>query len=70
MDAIARFLIIFGLVFVIVGLLFLVSPKMNLFRLPGDIVIKRENFVFMFPVVTSIILSVILTILLNLIFRR
>jgi len=70
MNTIAKFLIIFGLVFIIVGLLFLVFPKMNLLRLPGDIIIKRENFVFIFPVVTGIILSVIVTILLNLIFRR
>ncbi len=38
--------------------------------LPGDIVIRRENFTFMFPIVTMIVLSVILTLLLNLFFRR
>ncbi|TFD92535.1 DUF2905 domain-containing protein [Jeotgalibacillus sp. R-1-5s-1] len=30
-------------------------------RLPGDIVIKRENFTVYFPIVTSILLSLILT---------
>ena len=32
--------------------------------LPGDIVISRPGFTFVFPVVTSIVLSVLLTLLL------
>jgi hypothetical protein len=31
--------------------------------LPGDIYIKRDNFTFYFPVVSSIILSVILSVI-------
>jgi cytosine/uracil/thiamine/allantoin permease len=38
--------------------------------LPGDIVIRRENFTFVFPIVTMVVVSVVLTILLNLIVRR
>lgn len=38
--------------------------------LPGDIVIKRESFSFVFPVVTMVVVSVILTIVVNLFFRR
>lgn len=70
MGTIAKFFIIFGLVFIIVGLLFLVFPKMHLFRLPGDIVIKRENFVFIFPIASGVIISVILSVICNLIFRK
>jgi hypothetical protein len=33
-------------------------------RLPGDIAIKRGNFTFYFPIVTSIVLSILLTLLL------
>ena len=33
-------------------------------RLPGDIVIQRENFTFYFPLMTSIVLSVVLSLLL------
>ncbi|MFZ5827649.1 MAG: DUF2905 domain-containing protein [Bacillota bacterium] len=33
-------------------------------RLPGDIVIQRENFTFYFPLATSILLSLGLTLLL------
>jgi hypothetical protein len=38
-------------------------------RLPGDIVVRRGNFSFYFPLATSIVLSLILTLLLAL-FRR
>jgi hypothetical protein len=70
MPDIGKFLIIFGTVIVIVGLLLLVSPKIPwLGRLPGDILIKRKNFTFYAPIATSIILSIILTILIN-IFRK
>lgn len=29
--------------------------------LPGDIVIKRDNFTFIFPIVSMIVLSLVLT---------
>ncbi len=32
-------------------------------RLPGDFVVKRDNFSFYFPMTTSIILSLLLTLL-------
>lgn len=70
MNNIARFFIILGIVFVIVGCIFLIFPKIHLFKLPGNIIMKRENFVFIFPIATSIIISIILTIVLNIIFRR
>ena len=38
-------------------------------RLPGDIVYRKGNFTFYFPLVTSVILSVLLTLLFSL-FRR
>lgn len=58
------------------GLLFLAGAAVYLLGrtgggfLPGDIVIKRDNFTFAFPVVTMILVSVVLTVLLNLFFRR
>ncbi|MEM2772323.1 MAG: DUF2905 domain-containing protein [Candidatus Pacearchaeota archaeon] len=54
----ANFLIIIGLILVIIGLLL----KFNLI-LPGNILIKKEKFVFYFPIMTSIVLSIFLTIL-------
>ena len=38
-------------------------------RLPGDIVVRRGNFTFYFPLVTSLILSILLSVVLAL-FRR
>lgn len=58
--------------FAVGGLLFLFG-KLGLQRLPGDILIKRDNFVFWFPLGLSILISIILTVfllLLNLFFRR
>ncbi len=60
-----------GVMLVIFGLLMMFSGKfLNLGRLPGDIFIRRGNFSFYFPVVSSIVLSILLTVLLNIIFRR
>jgi hypothetical protein len=38
-------------------------------RLPGDIVVRRPGFTFVFPIVTCLVLSLLLTLLLT-IFRR
>ena len=39
-------------------------------KLPGDILIKRDNFTFYFPITTSILASVILSLLAWLLFRK
>nr|NIQ93118.1 DUF2905 domain-containing protein [Desulfuromonadales bacterium] len=38
-------------------------------RLPGDIVIERENFRLYLPITTSLLVSVILTVILSLLNR-
>lgn len=65
----ARALIIAGIVLLVAGLAWPWLSKLGLGRLPGDIVIRRENFSFYFPIVTSLIASVALTLLFWL-FRR
>jgi hypothetical protein len=52
-------LVLIGLA--IAGLGLLIMAGVPLGRLPGDFVIRRGNFSFYFPLVTSIILSIILT---------
>ena len=42
----SRWLIIFGVVLIAAGLLWPLLHKIGFGRLPGDIVIERENFVF------------------------
>lgn len=66
-SQIGKLLIFAGLVLFIAGILFILLPKLIPFgKLPGDILIRKKNFTFYFPIVTSILLSIVLTILLNL----
>jgi hypothetical protein len=63
-------LIIAGAVLLGLGLLLTFAGKVpGLGRLPGDVVYRKGNFTFYFPIVTSILLSLVLTLLLSL-FRR
>lgn len=57
----AKLLIAVGIITVIVGLLMLLNIKIPFGKLPGDIVIKKENFTFAFPIVTCIIASIVLS---------
>ncbi len=68
MEDMGKLLIVFGIVIVIVGVGLVFFGKVPwLGKLPGDIVIQRDNFSCVFPVVTSILLSIVLTVVLNLI---
>lgn len=62
-------IVIIGGVIVLSGLILCLVGKIGLSigNLPGDIHIKKENFSFHFPILTSIIASIILTIVLNII---
>jgi len=62
-----KLLVFLGLGIAALGLLVMVGVPFG--RLPGDIVVKRGNFSFYFPLATSIILSILLTLILSL-FRR
>ena len=65
----SRWLIIFGVVLIAAGLLWPLLHKIGFGRLPGDIVIERENFRFHFPIVTSLIISIVLSLILWLLNR-
>jgi uncharacterized protein HemY len=60
----SRLLIIFGLVLVAVGMLWPVIAKLGLGRLPGDVVIERENFRLYIPIATSLLISLLLSLVL------
>ena len=64
-----RALIIFGIVLVVIGLLWPLISKLGLGRLPGDIVIERDNFTLYIPIVTSLLISIAITVLLWLLNR-
>ena len=57
----ARFLIVLGLVILAIGLLWPYLSQVGLGRLPGDIVIERENMTFYFPLMTCLLVSVLLS---------
>ena len=60
----SRFLITLGIVLVAAGLLWPLIAKLGIGRLPGDMVIERENFRLYIPLGTSLLVSVALTVIL------
>ena len=65
----ARFLIVLGLAILMVGLLWPYLGKLGLGRLPGDIVIERENVRFYLPLATCLLLSLLFSLILWLVNR-
>lgn len=59
----SRLLIGLGIFFLAVGLLWPWLMKLGLGRLPGDIVIERDDFRFYFPITTSILVSIVLSLI-------
>lgn len=56
-------LIIAGVAILVLGLLWPWLSKLPLGRLPGDIVIERENFRLYFPLTTGVLISIVLSML-------
>lgn len=59
-----RYLIIAGVVLIAAGILWIFAERLGLGRLPGDIVIERENFRLYLPIATSILISLLLSLIL------
>ena len=60
-------LVLVGLGIAALGLLIMLGVPLG--RLPGDFYVRRGNFIFYFPLTTSIIVSILLTLLLALLRR-
>ena len=60
MNTLPKLLMIAGGALLVIGFL---MQFIKLGRLPGDIIIKKENATFYFPVVTCIIISVLLSLI-------
>lgn len=62
-----RWLIILGLALVLIGLLWPWLSRwgagLGLGRLPGDLLIEKENFRLYLPITTSIVISLLLSLL-------
>ena len=68
MGEMAKIIIVIGAVLVLIGLAMLFVQKVPfLGKLPGDILIKKENFTFYFPLTTTIVISVIVSLILYLV---
>lgn len=71
MEQIGRFFLIAGIAMIAIGGILMLSGKISwLGRLPGDIVIQKNNFTFYFPIATSILLSILLTFIFWLLGRK
>lgn len=62
----ARWLIVAGLLLLAAGLLLRLAPRLPwLGLLPGDILVRRRNFTFYFPLATCLLLSILFSLLLR-----
>lgn len=69
-EGIGRILIIVGIIIVVLGLLVSFGGRIPfLGKLPGDILIRKDDISFYFPVVTLLLLSIVLTLIINFILR-
>jgi low affinity Fe/Cu permease len=68
LTSIGRMVMVLGVVLLIAGALMSVLGRG--FRLPGDILIRRDTYTIYIPIATTIVLSLLLTLLLNLVIRR
>lgn len=57
----SKYLLRIGVIFILLGLLWPLFQKIGLGHLPGDIVIKRNNITFYFPITTCFIISILLS---------
>ena len=65
----AKIFIFIGIVFILIGIILYLFKDFPFFRLPGDIIIDKENFKFYFPITTSIIISIVLSVLFSIVSR-
>ncbi|MCK4265215.1 DUF2905 domain-containing protein [Candidatus Babeliales bacterium] len=70
MYEISKTLIRLGLALILIGVIVRFIPRFDFAPLPGDIVIRRENFTFYLPITTMILISLLLTVFANLFFRK
>ena len=70
LEGLGKLLLGGAVVLLVLGGLFLLLGRLGMDRLPGDLVFRRGNATFYFPIGLMIVLSIVGTIVLNLVFRR
>jgi heme/copper-type cytochrome/quinol oxidase subunit 2 len=72
LTALGKILLGLGGVLLLLGAALLFAGRLSgagaIGRLPGDILIKRDNFTFYFPIATGILVSIVLSLLMWLVF--
>ena len=63
-------LLVAGVLIAALGAILLLADRFGLPRLPGDILVRRDNFTFYMPLGLMIVVSIVLTIIVNLLSRR
>jgi hypothetical protein len=70
LEGLGKVLIGGAVLLLVLGGLFLLLGRLGMERLPGDLVFRRGNATFYFPIGLMILISIVGTIVLNIVFRR
>ena len=70
LEGLGKVLIGGAVLLLVLGGLFLLLGRLGMDRLPGDLVFRRGNATFYFPIGLMILISIVGTIVLNIVFRR
>lgn len=65
-EGLGKVLLVLGGIIFLSGLIFLLGGRIGLGRLPGDILIKKDNLTVYIPLTTMLLLSIIMTLVFNL----
>jgi hypothetical protein len=65
-EGLGKVLLALGGIIFLTGLVFLFLGRVGLGRLPGDILIKKENLTIYIPITTMLLISIIMTLIFNL----
>jgi hypothetical protein len=65
-ENLGKLIVVAGVVLVILGLILVLAGRSHLpiGHLPGDIIYRRKNVTFYFPLATSILISIVLSLIL------
>jgi len=71
MQGIGKTFLLIGGILVVLGIILIFAGRLHVpfGKLPGDMVIRKQNYVVFFPLVSMLILSLLLTLIVNVIMR-
>ncbi|MBH51906.1 MAG: hypothetical protein CL785_01965 [Chloroflexi bacterium] len=67
---IGKIIILCGIILVILGSMVILGGKYNIIgKMPGDLLLDKENIKIYFPITSMLIISLIITLIYNIIYR-